>query len=126
QPPTAQDLKARVTYLDDHFQPSTVFDAELINVINEPDQGWIVIVFKPKFDDPAKTDPHPKGKIVEGEDGKLLFIPDPLFLPPGKYHVEISGLKAPRGNAMPFSFVVELVDMPAAEVPATSQPTTPA
>ena len=81
--PDAGELKARIVRLDERFQPTGEVPAEVVSVIREERQGWNVVVFKPEF------------KSVEV----------------GKYWVDIAGLKAARGNAVPFGYMVELVEM---------------
>jgi hypothetical protein len=79
----ADSIAIHVTPLDEHFASSDAKDAEVVSVINGGVARWNVIVFRPKIDS----------------------------LEPGKYYVEIAGLRTPTGAAMPFSYMVDLREM---------------
>jgi hypothetical protein len=86
------DLRVTVARLDERFQPAAgepPAEAKVVSAINDKGQGWNLVVFKPELNK------------VEA----------------GRYWVEITGLRTPRGAAAPpFGYIVEFVDMkPAAD-----------
>jgi hypothetical protein len=81
---TADSLSIRITPLDEHFAGSEPATAEIVSVIEGGNAKWRVIVF------------HPQLKSIE----------------PGKYFVEIAGMRTPSGAPAPFSYLVDLKDMP--------------
>lgn len=81
------DVKVSVSLLDEHFQLQKEFVTNVAARI-EDNHGIYVIVFKPDFG---------KGPLE-----------------PGKYWVQVAGLKTPKGAPDPLSYVVELVEMPTA------------
>jgi hypothetical protein len=76
------DLKVSITPLDEHFQPGEETTATMVNLIADTNQGWNVLVFKPNL------------KKIE----------------PGRYWVNVTGLKSMRNEPTPFGYIVDLID----------------
>jgi hypothetical protein len=84
------DLKVTITGLDEHYQPGEETTATMVNLIADGNQGWNVLVFKPNL------------KSLE----------------PGRYWVDVTGLKSLRNDPTPFGYIVDLIDpAPKAENP---------
>lgn len=81
---TADTLAVRITPLDEHFAGSDPITAEIATTIDGGMGDWRVIAFRPKL------------KSLE----------------PGRYYVEIAGLRTPGGAPVPFSYLVDLRDIP--------------
>jgi hypothetical protein len=78
----ADKLAVNITPLDDHFAGAEVTKAEIVSTVDTNRSR--VIIFRPKL------------KSLDG----------------ARYYVEIMGLRTPGGVAIPFSYLVDLMDMP--------------
>jgi hypothetical protein len=104
---SADALSVHITPLDDHFAGSETVTAEIVGT--HDGNVTRVIIFRTKL------------KSLAG----------------ARYYVDISGLRSPSGASIPFSYLVDLQDMPEAEVKnvattkaaitkiATTKPVTP-
>ncbi len=91
-----ESIKITLRQLDEHYQ--AIGEATPANVIATPDPigggfNWRTIVFRPQLTE----------------------------ITPGRYWVEVSGVKSLSGAEAPFGYIVEFIDMPAAPSPAGSQ-----
>jgi len=75
-------LAVHITPLDDHFVGTETIKADIVSTIDTSKSR--AIIFRPK---------------VKSLDG-------------ARYYVEITGLRTPGGAAIPFSYLVDLMDMP--------------
>jgi len=93
---SADALSVHITPLDDHFAGSETVTAEIVGIHDGATTR--VIIFRTKL------------KNLSG----------------ARYYVEISGLRSPSGATIPFSYLVDLQDMPEMEVKnaATTQAAT--
>lgn len=83
--PSAAEVSINVVPLDEHFVAGDPTKANIVSVIPNDSSNWNVIVFQPQL----------------------------KSFDPGRYLVEITGLRTPTGVAVPFSYLVDLKDMPA-------------
>lgn len=84
--PSAAEVTIKVLPLDEHFVAGEPATATIVSVIPNDSSNWNVIVFQPQL------------KSFDA----------------GRYLVEITGLRTPTGVAVPFSYLVDLKEMPAA------------
>jgi hypothetical protein len=94
---SAEEVKVFIVELDDHFAAGQESAAKVVSVLSNDTANWTTIVFKP---------------------GRASF-------PPGKYLVKITGVYTRYGVAKPFSYLVDLRQMPDVTPPA-DQPRSPA
>jgi hypothetical protein len=90
--PAPGALKARVIRLDEHFQPVGDVPTIVVSVDVNEWLGWAVIIMKPEWKE----------------------------FGPGKYWVEVFGLKGQKGKPRALAYVVDLVEVP--EIPPHPKP----
>ena len=88
--PDVGSVAVKVWKLDEHFGPVEEVQTKVINVAQDGAQVEATLIFQPEF--------KAEGRMSLAEAGR--------------YWVRIDGLRTVKGAAMPFEYIVDLIDLP--------------